>query len=553
MQQRGWADPPPELGYAEGRKGQRGSCLSENQEDQGAVTSSTFAQQIAVLSASIMGSSMAFVNGTAVTLALDPIQAGLGANLGEMLWVASIYMLFISALMLIGGAIGDFYGRRATFAAGVLMFTVASVVCAAAPNAPFLILARALQGMGAALLTPMSLTLLSDHFPQDRRAAAIGIWSVASAVMTAVGPPLGGWLAEYASWRYIFLMPIPFGILAMVIAIFLVPSRPPTRVPDRIDWAGALLAIIGLAGIAYGFITLSGPHSANMALKWGIPMAIGIVAILLLVMVERNAKSPMMPPELFGIGTFNAINVITFLLYGAMGGAFVFYPIFLTDAHGLRMHEIGVAFLGFALPMVIFTPISAWIAHHHGVRALLAVGSLIGVVAFAMMGLMPFSGSLNGVFAAITVFGAGIALVVPGMNTALFNATPEEAHGIASGINNACARAATLFAIAGYGAVAGYAFYRKANPVAAVAGYGAGDDLTGLNGINYREAMIYSFEALAWVSIAVCFLSFLIATFFIDPSIEEAPPDHGHDGEEEAQRTGIRRIFGASIGDRPSD
>ena len=494
---------------------------------------------------------MAFVNGTAVTLALDPIQAGLGATLGHMLWVASIYMLFLSALMLIGGAIGDFYGRRATFMAGVILFTLASIACAMAPTANFLIFARAVQGTGAALLTPMSLTLLSDYFKRERRAMAIGIWSVASAVMTAIGPPVGGWLVEYASWRMIFILPIPFGLLSVLIAYFFVPKRPPARVPDRIDWAGAILAIIGLAGIAYGFITLSEPHAADRGFMWGAPITIGLVAMLILVVVERNAKSPMMPPELFGIGTFNAINVITFLLYGAMGGIFVFYPIFLTDAYGFRMDEIGVAFLGFALPMVIFTPLSAKLSRRHGVRAMLAAGSLVGVVAFVSMGLTPYAGTLKGVFLSITIFGIGIALVVPGMNTALFNATPEEAHGVASGINNACARAATLFAIAGYGAVAGYAFYQVANPTVALVGYGAGDRLTGIDGENYRAAMIFSFEVLTWVSIALCFFSFMVAAFFVDGSIEKVRPHEGHEGEETAQRTGIRRIFGASIDDTP--
>ncbi|RFB05126.1 MFS transporter [Parvularcula marina] len=525
--------------------------MSQGDIEKEGVVESTLGQRIAVLLASIMGSSMAFVNGTAVTLALDPIQAGLNASLGEMLWVASIYMLFISALMLIGGAIGDFYGRRATFIAGVILFTIASIGCAAAPTAEVLIFARAIQGMGAALLTPMSLTLLSDYFPRKSRGMAIGIWSVASAIMTAIGPPVGGWLVEFASWRMIFILPLPFGILSMLIAWWFVPKRPPARIPDRIDWAGALLAIIGFAGIAYGFITLSEPHSAHKSLEWGVPIGIGLVALLLLVIVEREVKSPMMPPELFGISTFNAINVITFLLYGAMGGIFVFYPIFLTDAFGFRMNEIGVAFLGFALPMVIFTPLSAKLARRYGVRMMLATGSLVGVAAFASMGLAPWSGTLAGVFGSITIFGAGIALVVPGMNTALFNATPEHSHGVASGINNAAARAATLFAIAGYGAVAGWAFYKVAekNPVVSAVGYGAGDDLVGLNAANYREAMIYSFEMLAWVSIALCFLAFIVAMFFIDPSIEKSHP-HGHEGEEEAQSTGIRRIFGASLGDR---
>lgn len=533
----------------------KGFGLTQDQNNNAPQIESTLWQRIAVLCASIMGSSMAFINGTAVTLALDPIQAGLDASLGEMLWVASIYMLFISALMLIGGAIGDFYGRRATFMAGVLLFTIASVGCAIAPTAEVLIFARAVQGMGAALLTPMSLTLLSDYFPRESRGLAIGIWSIASAIMTAIGPPVGGWLVEFASWRMIFIMPLPFGLLSLLIAWWFVPKRPPARIPDRIDWAGALLAIIGFAGIAYGFITLSEPHGSHRTLDWGVPIGIGIIALLLLVIVEREVRSPMMPPELFGIGTFNAINTITFLLYGAMGGIFVFYPIFLTDAFGFGMNEIGLAFLGFALPMVIFTPLSAKLARRHGVRLMLAIGSLVGMVAFASMGLAPYKGTLTGVFVSITIFGAGIALVVPGMNTALFNATPEHSHGVASAINNAAARAATLLAIACYGAIAGWAYYTIANPVVSAVGYGAGDELTGMNAQNYAEAMTVSFQYLTWLSIGLCFLAFIVAMFFIDPSIEKASSEDNHDqeAEEKAQRTGIRRIFGASLDDGPFD
>ncbi|MEM9421273.1 MAG: MFS transporter [Pseudomonadota bacterium] len=508
------------------------------------VVSSTKRQRLAVLSVSILGSSMAFVNGTAVNLALDPIQAALGANLGEMLWIASIYMLFISALMLIGGAIGDFYGRRATFMAGVAFFTIASLLCALAPTPELLIVGRACQGIGAALLTPMSLTLLSDYFPKESRAGAIGAWSACSAIMTAIGPPVGGWLAENESWRLIFVMPLPFGLLALLIAAFFVPRRPPARRPESIDWAGAILAVVGFAGIAYGFVTLSEPRNAGNVIDWGAPILVGFIALSGLIVVERRAKSPMAPPALFGIGTFNAINIITILLYGAMGGIFVFYPIFLTDAHGYGMDEIGLAFLGFALPMVILTPLSSKLSRRFGVRAMLAAGSLVGVLAFGSMGLSPYAGELWGVFLSIAIFGVGIALVVPGMNTALFNATPEESHGVASGINNACARAATLFAIAGYGAAASIAFYQVANPTVAIVGYGAGDGLTGYHFTNYRQAMIESFEALTWISVGLAFISFMVAMFGIDGTIEKAPKD---DGEDETPRTGIRRVFGASL------
>ncbi|MEM6649375.1 MAG: MFS transporter, partial [Pseudomonadota bacterium] len=442
--------------------------------------------------------------------------------------------------------IGDFYGRRATFMTGVAIFTSASALCAVSISAEMLIFARALQGVGAALLTPMSLALLSEHFEAKDRTLAIGIWSVASAIFTAIGPPVGGWLTEFASWRGIFLLPIPFGGLCLIISGFLVPKRPPHRVPDGIDWEGALLAMIGFAGIAYGFITLSEPKMSENSLQWSLPMAVGVIALMGLVIVERNAKSPMAPPALFAIGTFNAINIITILLYGAMGGIFVFYPIFLTDVYGHGMTEIGLAFLGFAIPMVVLTPLSGRLSKRFGVRGMLSVGSLVGIVAFGSMGLASYSGELWGVFFSISIFGAGIALVVPGMNAALFRITPDESHGVASGINNTCARAATLFAIAGYGAAASAGFHDVANPTVALMGYGAGDDLIGLDAENYREAMSASFEVLSWISMALAFFSFIVAAFFI-----EAIPENIQTPKRSSpqSRTGVRRVFGASVDD----
>ena len=483
---------------------------------------------------------MAFVNGTAVNLAIDPIQDGLQAGLGSMLWVASIYMLFLSAMMLIGGAIGDFYGRRATFVTGVAVFMIASLACAAAPNADLLILARAGQGLGAALLTPMSLTLIADFFPGRGRSAAIGVWSAASALFTAIGPPLGGWLAENEGWRTIFLMPLPLGALALLFGVFGVPQRPPPRVPDKIDWQGALAATVGFGGIAYGLITLSERPGFENALFWAAPLSLGAAALLALVAIERRAASPMVPPALFAIGTFNAINVITVLLYGALGGIFLFYPIYLTDAHGHGVDEIGLAFLGFAVPMLALTAFSGKLTRRFGVRAMLTAGSLVGVIAFGSMGLMGWSGTLWGAFGSMAIFGAGIALVVPGANTALFNVTPDQSHGAASAVNNACARAATLFAIAGYGAAASWGFRQVAGPDARLVGYGAGDALSGAAGANYREAITASFELLAVVSMGLAFLGAVVAAFFIAGPVGRVVV------EEPPGMTGVRRLYGTS-------
>ena len=500
-----------------------------------------------VLCASVTGSSMAFVNGTAVNLAIDPIQEGLRAGLGSMLWVASIYMLFLSAMMLIGGAIGDFYGRRATFVTGVAVFMLTSIGCAMAPNVEVLIAMRAGQGLGAALLTPMSLTLIADFFPGRGRSAAIGTWSAASALFTAIGPPLGGFLAENEGWRTIFLMPLPLGLLALGFGLFGVPKRPPPRTPEKIDWQGALAATVGFGAIAYGLISLSERPGLENAAFWAAPLLIGALALFALVHIERRAPSPMVPPSLFAIGTFNAINLITILLYGALGGIFLFYPIYLTDAYGHGVDEIGLAFLGFAVPMLALTAFSGKLTRRFGVRAMLTAGSLVGIAAFGSMGLLPWSGSLWGAFGSMAIFGAGIALVVPGANTALFNVTPDQSHGAASAVNNACARAATLFAIAGYGAAASWGYRQVAGPDARLVGYGGGDALTGAAGANYRAAIEASFELLTVVSMGLALLSALVAAFFISGpvgrTVRKGPPG----------RSGVRRVYGTGADEAPYD
>ncbi|MGV6800307.1 MAG: MFS transporter [bacterium] len=482
-------------------------------------------ERMAILAASILGSSMAFVNGTAVTLALDPIQASLQASLGSMLWIASIYMLFLASLMLIGGALGDFYGRRAVFAWGVGIFSASSLACALAPDEGLLIAARAGQGIGAALLTPMSLTLIADAFEKEHRGTAIGLWSSASALMTAMGPPLGGWIAEHISWRGIFYINLPLGIGALLITLFLTKSKPPRRKPENVDWQGALLAVLGCAGVSYGLIALSEATNKSLfslsAFLWAVPIAVGLIAMGLLVRVERRAQSPMAPPALFTSDIFNAVNIVTILIYGAMGGIFVFYPIVLKDAYGHGVDQTGIAFLGFALPMAVLTMMAGYLMRRFGVRAMLASGSLVAAVAFASMAFLPWSGTMAGAFFSMLIFGIGMALLAPAMTTAIFNATPEESHGAASGINNAFARAATLFAIVGFGAIAAIAYDQVAGPVASIVGYGNGENLTGIDAINYKHAMIASLKALVWVSIALALCSAGVAAWFISGDIEK--------------------------------
>ncbi len=481
-------------------------------------------ERYAVLVASVLGSSMAFINGTAVALALEPIQRDLNATLGEILWVANIYMVFMAALIMIGGALGDFFGRRAVFAWGVGIFVVSSLFCGLAPNSDLLTIGRAAQGFGAALLTPMSLTLIADAFTKESRGMAMGIWSAASALMTALGPPVGGILAENVSWRWVFYMHIPLGLAALAITLFLTRAKQPPRKPKGLDLAGAFLAFAGFTGISYGLITLSETSERSMltieAIMWLGPIVLGILALGWMVRVERRAVSPMLPLDLFKSGMFNAINVVTLLLYGAMGGIFVFYPIVLKDAYGLGVDETGLAFLGFVVPMAVITIVSGYLMRRFGVRLMLSLGSAICAIAFYSMCFITNAGTIQGAFISMLIFGIGMALVVPAMTTAIFNATPEESHGSASGVNNAAGRAGTLFFVALYGAIVGFAFDVAAGPEARLAGYGAGEGLTGPALADFRNAMATSFEALVIASIVTMIGCVMVSAFFISENIE---------------------------------
>jgi len=491
-------------------------------------------RRIYVLAASVLGSSMAFIDGTAVTLALPAIQKELGASLGQMLWVSNAYTLFLAALILIGGAFGDIYGRRRIFVTGIAIFAAASLACALSPGPQMLIVARAAQGVGAALLTPLSLALLSAAYPKDKRGGAIGAWAAASAIMTALGPPLGGWLAEYATWRWIFLINLPIGALAIVLALARTPATPPRDPGMPVDWAGAALAVIGLGASAYGLIGWAeamgvgeaGGRGASSGL-WRAGLGLGGLALAGFVIAEMRARAPMAPPQLFVASRcFTVANVETFFLYAALGGVFVFYPFFLIEGHGRGGDEVGLAFLGFAVPMALVSRWSGALIDTMGARIPLTVGPIIAAAGFALMGLTPVSGSIvYGALPAMAVFGLGMAVTVPALSTAVFNSSPEEQAGAASGVNNAIARAAGLFSVAAFGVLAAATFRSAAGPAAA-AGFGGWADWplaeTAAPEVfdRYRAAMRAGFEAVAAAAAALGVLSGALAGFLLTNEVE---------------------------------
>src|SRR6266436_6142955 len=283
-----------------------------------------------VLTVAILGSSMAFIDGTVVNVALPALQSDLRATIADVQWVVESYALFLAALLLAGGSLGDQYGRRKVFAAGVVLFSVASAWCGLAPNIRQLIVARGLQGVGGALLVPGSLALISVSFPSEERGRAIGTWSGFTAITTAIGPVLGGWFVQHASWRWVFFINLPIVLAVVGVTIWRVPESETKNEGVRLDWIGALLTTIGLGGVVYGFL-----ESAPVA------GAIGVAFLIVFLFVEARSPAPMLPLALFRSQNFSGANLLTFFLYAALSGVFFFLPLNLIQVQGYTATEAG--------------------------------------------------------------------------------------------------------------------------------------------------------------------------------------------------------------------
>ncbi len=428
-----------------------------------------------VLLATVLGSSLAFIDSTVVNSALPAIGRDLDASAAGLQWTINGYALSLAALILLGGSLGDRYGRRRVFMVGIGWFAVASLLCGIAPNVETLIAARVLQGIGGALLTPGALAILEASFVHEDRAKAIGAWSGLGGIGGALGPFLGGWLVEVANWRFIFLINVPLALLVLWVSVRHVPESRNPAAAREIDVAGVLTGAIGLGGLTYGFTAwpAHGPGSLRVLL----PLAVGVIGLVAFVLQERRSAHPMLPLDIFGSRAFTGANLVTFLVYAANGGVFFLVVLNLQIVAGYSPLASGIALLPVTALMLLLSARAGALGQRIGPRTPMTAGPIICAVALLLMSRIGADASYwTHVLPAVIIFGVGLSLLVAPLTATALGALDDSYAGIASGVNNAVARAAGLLSVA-------------ILPLAAGLGSGSLTDPAALHPV-YRNSMV---------------------------------------------------------------